>query len=119
MIALGPPANWSKAVAAIRLVVSGAGNNTPRDASRALVSTPSTEPAITAAAQGITRRGTAAASSINAISATMNQLSASAKPHRNATSRPYGLATRRAIADQMRDLRSGSAKEIRQRENQQ
>jgi len=43
-----------------------------------LVSTPSTEPAITAAAHGITRRGTAAASNISAISATMNQLSASA-----------------------------------------
>ena len=78
IIALGPAANWSKAVAAIRLVVKGAGNKTPRDVSHALVSTPSTEPAITAAAKGITRRGTAAAKRNNAISATMNQLSASA-----------------------------------------
>src|SRR5882757_399646 len=106
MIALGPAASWSNAVAAIRGVVSGAGNKTPRDANPAVVSTPSTEPAITAAAHVITRRGTAAANSINAISATMNQLSASAKPHTNASSRPYGPATRRAIADQTRDWRS-------------
>ena len=67
------------AVAAILGVVNGAGNRTPRAVSHALVSTPSTEPTITAAAHAITRRGTAAASSINAISATMNQLSASVK----------------------------------------
>src|SRR5882757_3134133 len=103
MIAPGPAASWSKAVAAIRGVVSGAGNKTPRDASPAVVSTPSTEPAITAAAQAITRRGTAAANRINAISATMNQLSASANPHTNATTKPYGPATRRAITDQTRD----------------
>jgi hypothetical protein len=64
-----------KAAAAIRGVVSGAGSKTSRAATPALVSTPSTEPGITAAAQGITRRGTVAANSVNAISATMNQLS--------------------------------------------
>src|SRR4029450_2854674 len=100
MIALGPAANWSKAVAAIRGVVRGAGSNTPREASHALVSTPSTEPPITAAALGITRRGTAAANSSSAISATMNQLRASANPHRNANGRPYGPATTLAIAHQ-------------------
>jgi hypothetical protein len=105
MIALGPAASWLKAVA-IRVVVKATGNKTWRDAIHALVSTPSTEPAITAAAHGITRRGTAAASITNAISTTMNQLSASAKPHRNASSRPYGLVTSRAIADQARDWRS-------------
>src|SRR4051812_16098981 len=100
MIALGPAASWSKAVAAIRGVVSGAGNRTPRDASPAVVSTPNTEPAITAAAHDITRRGTAAAKRINAISATMNQLIASAKPQTNATTKPYELATSREIIDQ-------------------
>ena len=110
----------------------GCRNKTPRDASHALVSTPSTEPAITAAANGITRRGTATANSASAISATIATSSTPRHiPKERQRQAVHGTATRLAIADQTamgaaasnrirqaRPLIRGSSEEIRQRKDQ-